>query len=79
MSGRPEFQFKYPLQTYRADDIYLLAPHETGENESLIRVTNHVGDRETIAVFATHYDARAAEKRARDLITAARALVGEKP
>lgn len=79
MSDRPEFQFKYPPQTYRADDVYLLAPHETGENETLVRVTNRLGERETIAVYATYYDAKAACERAKALINAVRALVGEAP
>lgn len=79
MSDRPEFQFAYPPETYRADDVYVLAPHETGENESLVRVTNKLGLRETIAVYAAHYDAKAACERAKALINAVRALVGEAP
>lgn len=79
MSDRPEFQFKYPLTQYRADDIYILAPHETGENETVVRATNRIGERETIGVYATYYDGKAAMERAKNLITAARALMGKTP
>lgn len=79
MEDTSEFKFKYPLTQYRADDIYTLAPHETGENETLVRAMNRIGELETIGVYATYYDGKAAMERAKNLITAARALMGRKP